>query len=119
MFNKILSFRAGSRNECPDTLGVTHVLRTAAGLSTKKASQFAIIRNLQQVGASLTATSDRETIAYTLEGTRQAIEKALPFLTEVVTHQEFRPWELSDISRRIELDIATRTLQVTICEFKF
>lgn len=94
-------------------MGVTHVLRTAAGLTTKNASQFAIIRNLQQVGASLTATSDRETIAYTLEGTKQAIEKALPFLTEVVSNQEFRPWELSDITNRLELDIATRSLQVS------
>lgn len=75
-------------------------------------SRFAIIRNVQQVGASLTATSDRETIAYTLEGTRQAVEKALPFFTEVVTHQEFRPWELSDLNNRLQLDIATRSLQV-------
>ncbi|CAG9824416.1 unnamed protein product [Phaedon cochleariae] len=105
-------FRAGSRNESSDNLGVTHVLRTAAGLSTKNASQFAIIRNIQQVGASLTATSDRETIAYTLEGTQQALEKALPFLTEVATQQVFKPWELSDISNRLLLDIATRPLQL-------
>lgn len=104
--------RAGSRNETSDNLGVTHVLRVAAGLSTKNASQFAITRNIQQVGASLTATSDRETISYTLEGTRNAIEKALPFLTEVATQQEFRAWELPDISNRLLLDIATRPLQL-------
>lgn len=109
---QIFLFRAGTRNECPDTLGATHVLRTAAGLSTKNASRFAVIRNLQEVGASLTATSDRETIAYTLEGTRQAVDKVLPFLREVATHQEFRPWELSDLTNRLQIDIATRSLQV-------
>ncbi|XP_023025771.2 ubiquinol-cytochrome c reductase core protein 2 [Leptinotarsa decemlineata] len=103
-------FRAGSRYESSDNLGVTHVLRTAAGLSTKNASQFAIIRNIQQVGANLTATSDRETISYTLEGTRQAVEKVLPFLTEVATQQIFKPWEVSDITSRLQLDIATRSL---------
>lgn len=105
-------FRAGSRNETSDNLGVTHVLRNSAGLSTKNASQFAIIRNIQQVGASLSATSDRETISYTLEGTRQAIEKALPYLTEVATQQVFKPWEISDITNRLLLDIATRPLQL-------
>lgn len=104
--------RAGSRNETSDILGVTHVLRNSAGLSTRNASQFAIIRNIQQVGASLLATSDRETISYTLEGTRQAIEKALPFLTEVATQQVFKPWEISDITNRLLLDIAIRPLQV-------
>ncbi|CAG9856034.1 unnamed protein product [Phyllotreta striolata] len=105
-------FRAGSRNEDPENLGVAHVLRTAAGLSTKNCSQFAIIRNIQQVGANLTATSDRETICYTLEGTPEAVECALPFLTEVATQQEFRPWEVSDLSSRLQLDIATRPLQL-------
>ncbi|XP_018573227.1 cytochrome b-c1 complex subunit 2, mitochondrial [Anoplophora glabripennis] len=105
-------FRAGSRNESSDNLGVTHVLRNSAGLSTRNASQFAIIRNIQQVGASLSATSDRETISYTLEGTRQAVEKALPFLTEVATQQVFKPWEISEITNRLLLDIATRPLQL-------
>lgn len=86
-------------------------------MSTKNASQFAIIRNLQEVGASLTATSDRETISYTLEGTRHAVEKALPFLSEVVSHQEFRPWEISEITNRLHIDIATRSLQVVIYNF--
>ncbi|KAJ8941029.1 hypothetical protein NQ318_015505 [Aromia moschata] len=78
----------------------------------KNSSQFAITRNIQQVGANLTATSDRETIAYTLEGTRAAVEKALPFLTEVATQQVFKPWEVSDVSNRILLEIATRPLQL-------
>ncbi|CAH1992282.1 unnamed protein product [Acanthoscelides obtectus] len=105
-------FKAGSRNETSDNLGATHVIRTAAGLSTKNASQFAIIRNVQQVGASITATTDRETIAYTLEGTKAAIEQALPFLTEVATKQVFKPWEVAELSNRLQLDIATRSLQI-------
>lgn len=105
-------FRAGTRNETPDNAGVTHTLRVAAGLSTKNASQFAITRNIQQVGANLTVTNNREVIAYTLEGTRKAIEEVIPFLTEVTTQQEFRPWEVSDNVPRQRLELAIRPPQV-------
>ncbi|CAG9761659.1 unnamed protein product [Ceutorhynchus assimilis] len=105
-------FRAGARNETSENLGAAHVIRTAAGLSTQNMTQFAITRNIQQLGASLTATSDRETISYTLEGTRQAVEKALPYLTEVATQQVFKPWELAELSDRLRIDLATRPLQL-------
>jgi ubiquinol-cytochrome c reductase core subunit 2 len=64
-----LSLRAGSRYEQHDSLGITHVLRIAAGLTTKDSTQFAIMRNLQQIGASLSCQTGRETIAYTLQST--------------------------------------------------
>ncbi|XP_019755594.1 cytochrome b-c1 complex subunit 2, mitochondrial [Dendroctonus ponderosae] len=105
-------FRAGARNETAENVGVTHVLRVAAGLSTRNKSQFAIVRNIQQVGANLIATADRETISYTLEGTRQAVEQALPFLAEVATQQVFKPWEVVELSDRLKLELAVRPLQV-------
>lgn len=104
--------RAGARNETSENLGAAHVVRVAAGLSTRNQSQFAITRNIQQVGANLTATSDRETISYTLEGTRQAVEQALPFLAEVATQQVFKPWEVAELGDRLKLEIAVRPLQV-------
>ncbi|KAL3285258.1 hypothetical protein HHI36_019368 [Cryptolaemus montrouzieri] len=105
-------FRAGSRQETSDNQGVSHVLRICAGLSTKSASQFAITRHIQQLGASLHCTSDRETIAYTLEGTRSAVEQVLPFLSAVATEQVFKPWELSDNVGRLRLELATRPPQL-------
>lgn len=89
-------------------------MRIAAGLSTRNSSQFAIIRNIQQVGATLTATSDREVIAYTLEGTRQAVEETLPFLTDVVAQQVFKPWEISDNVPRLRLELSQRPPQVSV-----
>jgi hypothetical protein len=64
-----ISLRAGSRYEQHDSLGTAHVLRIAAGLTTKGSTQFGIMRNLQQIGASLSCQTDRETIAYTLQST--------------------------------------------------
>lgn len=105
-------FRAGSRYETQDSFGAAHVLRIAAGLSTKSASQFAIIRNVQEVGASLTCSVDRETIAYTLEGTRSAVEATLPILRTVTLDQCFKPWEVSDNVPRLRLELATRPPQL-------
>lgn len=59
--------RAGSRYEPQTELGLSHVLRSAAGLSTKNASGFITARKLGQMGASVSASGDREFIYYTLE----------------------------------------------------
>lgn len=109
-------FRAGSRNESGESLGATHMLRVAAGLSTCNSSQFSITRHLQQTGAVLSCTTTREIVSYTLEGTRKAIEECMPFLTDVATAQCFKPWELSDQSHRIKLELATRPPQQRVID---
>ncbi|XP_017779811.1 PREDICTED: cytochrome b-c1 complex subunit 2, mitochondrial [Nicrophorus vespilloides] len=105
-------FKAGSRNESFDNAGAAHVLRIAAGQSTSNATNFSIMRNIQQVGANLTCWANRENVGYTLEGTRNAVEQVMPFLTEVATKQVFKPWELSDNINRIKLELATRPPQL-------
>uniref|UniRef100_A0A336M3F9 CSON011523 protein n=1 Tax=Culicoides sonorensis TaxID=179676 RepID=A0A336M3F9_CULSO len=98
-------FRAGSRNETPETLGASHLLRIAAGLSTKNATGFAITRNLQEVGGNLSCTTDREVVAYNVEVTRDKLETGLKFLEAAVTGQVFKPWELGDNAYRVKEDI--------------
>lgn len=75
IFDKInfYIFRAGSRNETYSTQGIIHHLRIYAGLSTSRSSTFGITRNIQQLGGNLTATTDRESIAYTLQITRDKL----------------------------------------------
>lgn len=109
-------YRAGSRQETADNLGVSHVLRAAAGLSTKTATTFAITRNLQQVGASLTATSDRELITYTVAVTKDELETGLKFLEAAATGQTFKPWELAELTTLIKADIARVPVQVEAVE---
>ncbi|XP_031845875.1 ubiquinol-cytochrome c reductase core protein 2 isoform X2 [Nomia melanderi] len=100
-------FRAGSRNESYDTQGVAHHLRIAAGLSTSYSSGFAITRNIQQLGGNLTAIVDRESIAYTLQITRNNLPDALEFLKHVATKQVFKPWEISDELPRLEYELSS------------
>lgn len=98
-------FRAGSRNETYDTQGLIHHLRVLAGQSTSKATAFAITRNIQQLGGNLLTTVDRESIAYTLQITRNNLTDSLKFLECVATKQVFKPWEISDQAPRLEYEV--------------
>ncbi|CAL1683079.1 unnamed protein product [Lasius platythorax] len=99
-------FRAGSRNETYNTQGITHHLRIAAGLSTCRSTTFGITRNIQQLGGNIITTTDRESIAYTLQITRNNLDKALTFLEDVATQQVFKPWELSDQLPRLRYELS-------------
>lgn len=109
-------YRAGARNETADNLGASHVLRAAAGLSTKSATGFGITRNLQQVGSSLTVTSDRELIQYTVAVTKDHLETGLKYLEAAATGQIFKPWELADLTGHIKGDIARVPIEVRAVE---
>ncbi|OWR53790.1 ubiquinol-cytochrome c reductase core protein II [Danaus plexippus plexippus] len=107
-----IAFKAGSRYEPQTELGLAHVLRSAAGLTTKNASAFMISRKLSQIGASFNASGDREFIYYTLEASQENLQEALVYLNNIVSNQEFRPWELSDNVSRLKFDILSLSPQV-------
>ncbi|XP_026500033.2 cytochrome b-c1 complex subunit 2, mitochondrial [Vanessa tameamea] len=107
-----IAFKAGSRYEPQSELGVAHLLRSAAGLTTKNASAFIISRKLAQIGASFSASGDREFIYYTVEATQNNLQQALEYLNNIVSNQEFRPWELSDNIPRLQYDLAALPPQV-------
>merc|ERR1711976_1136400 len=66
-------FNAGPRYEGPGEQGMSHFLRNAAELTTRGASAFGLVKNMQQIGASLTCTSTRENMIYTVECTRDKL----------------------------------------------
>ncbi|XP_066991507.2 cytochrome b-c1 complex subunit 2, mitochondrial [Anabrus simplex] len=109
-------FRAGSRYEQPDSLGASHILRIAGGLTTSDSTQFGITRNVQQVGGNLNVTGDRETVAYTLEVKRDSLDSTLKFLEDAATKQMFKPWELSDNVPRLKFELAALPPTVQLLE---
>jgi len=98
--------RAGSRYEPPEALGITHCLRNAAGLATQNSTAFGITRNLEEVGAHLSATSSRDHLSYILEVNRDDFADKLSYLADVVTRPAFKPWELVDTLSRTKTDVA-------------
>uniref|UniRef100_A0A8B9KE23 Cytochrome b-c1 complex subunit 2, mitochondrial n=1 Tax=Astyanax mexicanus TaxID=7994 RepID=A0A8B9KE23_ASTMX len=97
--------RAGSRYETLDSLGVTHLLRLASGLTTKGASAFRICRGIEAVGGSLGFVF---CFIYTV----------MEYLINVTTAPEFRPWELAELTPRVKLDnaIASKSVQIGVLE---
>jgi len=102
--------KAGSRYETMEDQGVSHVLRLAANLTTKGASAFKICRGVESVGGSLSVTSTREAIVYSVECLRDHLHTVAEFLVNVTTAQEFRPWEVKDLTPRVKLDKALAQL---------
>ncbi|XP_029014952.1 cytochrome b-c1 complex subunit 2, mitochondrial [Betta splendens] len=113
-----LFVKAGSRYESLENQGVSHVLRLAANLTTKGASAFKICRGLEAVGGGLSVTSSREAMVYTANGLREHLDSLLEFLTNVTTAQEFRPWEVEELTSRVKVDkaVAQQSPQIGVIE---
>lgn len=104
-----VAIKAGSRNETYDNAGVSHALRIASGLATKKNSAFNICRNIQQVGGNMSCTQGREHTLYSVQCTRDNTEIGADFLADSVSNQEFKPWEVQRTLPRLKLELASRS----------
>ncbi|MFT7817685.1 cytochrome b-c1 complex subunit 2, mitochondrial isoform X2 [Arapaima gigas] len=118
-FSKIGVFvKAGSRYEGPEQLGITHLLRLAASLTTKGASAFRICHGIEAVGGSLKVASSRENMVYTVECLRDHVDTVMEYLINVTTAPEFRPWELSELTKKMMIDKALSNMnpQISVIE---
>lgn len=98
--------KAGSRYETYDTLGAAHALRNSVGLATKSHSAFGVTRNVQQMGTEIAATVGREYIKLSSQVLSSKIDALSDYLLEVVANPAFKPWELTEVKRRVGIDIA-------------
>ncbi|KAL6476889.1 hypothetical protein MHYP_G00153880 [Metynnis hypsauchen] len=110
--------KAGSRYEPVGNLGVTHLLRLASNLTTKGVSAFKISRGLEALGSTLSVTSTREHMVYSLDFLRDDFESVIEYLINVTTAPEFRPWEVSELTSRVKIDkaLAEQCAQTSILE---
>ncbi|XP_064843093.1 cytochrome b-c1 complex subunit 2, mitochondrial [Oncorhynchus masou masou] len=110
--------KAGTRYETVENQGVSHVLRLAANLTTKGASAFRICRGVEAVGGSLSVTSSRETMVYSVECLRDHLDTVMEYLINVTMTPEFRPWEVDDLTSRVKVDraLAHQCSQIGVIE---
>jgi len=104
-----VAIKAGSRNESYDNAGISHALRIASGLATKKNTAFTICRNVQQVGGSMSCTQGREHTVYSVQCTRDNSEIGADYLADSVSNQAFKPWEVQRTLPRLKLELAERS----------
>lgn len=111
-----VSFLAGSRYEDQENAGISHLVRNSAGLTTESSSTFAILRNLGHLGANYYATSDRETITYTIETLKENLVSGLKYYIDSISNQTFRPWELSDNLKRLEYELLSISPELRVVD---
>lgn len=98
--------KAGARYEDGSNLGITHTLRNAATLATRSHSKFAITKNIEYLGANLTACTTREHLIYLLECNRDDVHLALKFAEEVAFQPAFKHWEVDDVAPHLHRELA-------------
>lgn len=103
-----VTVRAGSRYEPIEKLGITHTLRSAAGLATERYSAFGITRNIEYFGGRLTVVGGRDTITYLLETQcdPDVFNKNARMLLDTIARPAFKPWELTDNLERIHAELS-------------
>uniref|UniRef100_A0A8P4K4Y9 Ubiquinol-cytochrome c reductase core protein 2a n=1 Tax=Dicentrarchus labrax TaxID=13489 RepID=A0A8P4K4Y9_DICLA len=99
--------KAGSRYETVENQGVSHVLRLAANLTTKGASAFKLCRGVEALGGMR--------INFIVSVSRHSL---MEYLVNVTTAQEFRPWEVNDLTPRVRIDktLAQQCPQIGVIE---
>ncbi|GAB1608527.1 cytochrome b-c1 complex subunit 2, mitochondrial-like isoform X2 [Argonauta hians] len=110
--------KAGSRYESGDNLGMSHLLRNMAGAGTKDSTAFGLTRTLQQSGANYTCSTSREFITYQIDCIRDELENVIGMVRNVVTKQDYKPWEVKDIAPSLVLDKAVLNTQPPIKVFE-
>jgi len=102
----VVALGSGPRHEKAHEKGASHAIRTLANLSTADATTFAISRVLDVGGSNITTTTTREETIFHLQTTRDHLEKGMSVLGQVATRQAFKPWEVADSHKRINMDLA-------------
>ncbi|XP_045450205.1 probable mitochondrial-processing peptidase subunit alpha-1, mitochondrial [Melitaea cinxia] len=101
-----IMFQAGSRYESPDFLGATHFLRAASTGSGCCYTAFSKLRVLQQRGAYLTCSSDRQSISYTLRSPLPYFGDLKYYLLDTAARCCYHDWEISDRKSLVRGDLA-------------
>ncbi len=84
----------GSRDETPETNGISHFLEHMVfkGTTTRSAQQFA--REVDAIGGNLDAYTSKETICFSIKVLESNLPAALDLLSDLVLHPTFAPEDI-------------------------
>jgi len=98
--------KAGSRYETYDTLGAAHAFKNSVGLATKSHTAFGVTRNVQQMGTQIAVNNAREYLSLSSQVMSNKVDALCDYLFDAVANPAFKPWEVTDVTRRLGLDIS-------------
>ncbi|XP_075585356.1 ubiquinol-cytochrome c reductase core protein 2 [Dermatophagoides farinae] len=98
--------RAGARYEPQSKLGISHIVRSSAGLGTENFSSFGITRQIEYHGGRLTVAGTRDSITYLLEvhNDEEVLPKNFTMVADSVSRPAFKHWEIADNTERLMVD---------------
>ena len=86
----------GSIYETPFSRGATHLLERMAFKSTLNRSHVRLVREIESMGASTSASSSREQMGYTINALKTYVPQMVEVLVDSVRNPAFVDWEVND-----------------------
>lgn len=115
---------AGVRSETPETAGAAHILEQLAMTGTKKRPQAKFEAEIESIGASLSASTGRDSSTFQLSVFKQDVSQGIDILADLVTGPALETYdkEKSGILRKLdETEKPTRAVlddRLHLCAFR-
>jgi|GEM_PF-2578526 len=90
------SFKTGSALETAANNGVAHFIEHMVFKGTKKRDALALVRDIEQKGASINADTDQETTRYYTDGPAEYVSDYIEILGDMISHPVFPRKEINN-----------------------
>eukprot|EP00884_Botryococcus_braunii_P023435 jgi/Botrbrau1/9776/Bobra.85_1s0021.1 len=96
---------SGSIYENPGQTGLSHLLEYMAFKSTLHRTHFRLVREVEAIGANVTASASREQMVYNIDCVKSLVPQALEIVCDAVLYPKFNPWEVEQQVNRLKEDV--------------
>ncbi|GAB2287169.1 hypothetical protein Dimus_021553 [Dionaea muscipula] len=100
-----LYVECGSIYETPVSFGASHLLERMAFKTTKNRSHLRLVREVESIGGSVTASASRDQMAYTIDALKSYVPQMVELLVDSVRNPAFLDWELHEQLVKVKEDI--------------
>ncbi|KAJ8479633.1 hypothetical protein OPV22_023360 [Ensete ventricosum] len=100
-----LYINCGSVYETPSSFGATHLLERMAYKTTKNRSHLRIVREIEAIGGSITASGSREQMGYTYDALKTYMPEMVEVLIDSVRNAVFLDWEVNEQLKKVKVEM--------------
>ncbi|RRT71458.1 hypothetical protein B296_00035532 [Ensete ventricosum] len=100
-----LYINCGSVYETPSSFGATHLLERMAYKTTKNRSHLRIVREIEAIGGSVTASGSREQMGYTYDALKTYMPEMVEVLIDSVRNAVFLDWEVNEQLKKVKVEM--------------
>ncbi|OMO70945.1 hypothetical protein CCACVL1_18563 [Corchorus capsularis] len=100
-----LFVNCGSMYETPLSSGASHLLERMAFKSTTNRTHLRIVREVEAIGGSTSASASRECMVYTFDGLKTYLPEMVELLIDCVRNPAFVDWEVNEELRKLQAEL--------------